>query len=89
MLFSESRDPDVSIYAAKRDDGTLTLMVVNLGPDAATKPLKLDGFTPSGQADVWRFDTDHKAEQVDPADVADGGSITVPGQSLTLYVIPG
>ncbi|MEO8612027.1 MAG: hypothetical protein ABI690_29290 [Chloroflexota bacterium] len=88
LLFSESSDPDVSVYAAKRDDGTLTLMVVNLGPDEATKSLKLDGFKPAGQAEVWRFDAEHKAEQVDPADVAYGGSITVPGQSLTLYVIP-
>jgi alpha-L-arabinofuranosidase len=87
LVFSESSDPYVSIYAAKRDDGTLTLMVVNLGDDEATKNLKIDGFTPSGDADVWRFDDEHKAEQVDAADVS--SSITVPGRSLTLYVVPG
>ncbi len=88
LVEASSSDPDVSIYAAKRDDGTLTLMVINMRTDEVTKPLQIDGFMPSGEAEVWRFDNEHNAEQVDAADVT-GGSITVPGQSLTLYVIAG
>ncbi len=88
LVQTEFDDSGVSIYAAKRDDGTLTLMVVNMGADEATQTLQLDGFVPGGQAEVWRLDGEHNAEQIDPADVADGGSITVPGQSLTLYAIP-
>jgi len=89
LVHSESADNDVRIYAAKRDDGTLTLLVINLGPDEATRTLSLSGFTPSGDAEVWRFDSEHNAEQIDSQAVADGGSLTVPGQSITLYVLPG
>jgi hypothetical protein len=86
LLASESADPDVTITAARRDDGVLTLMVINLGPDEKTKQLQLKGFTPGGQAEVWRFDAEHHAEQVEAVDVSTG--ITVPGQSVTLYAIP-
>jgi len=89
LVQSESNDPDVSIYAAKRDDGALTLMVVNLWPDKKTKTLQLQGFTPSGEAEVWRFDAEHNAEQIDPVTVEDSLSLTVPGQSITLYIIEG
>jgi alpha-L-arabinofuranosidase len=89
LLASDSTDPNVSIYAAKRDDGTLTLMVINLGDDEVTKTLSLAGFTPAGDAEVWRFDSEHNAEQIDSQAVADGASVTLPAQSLTLFAIPG
>ena len=88
LLSSESTDPDVSLYAARREDGALTLMVINLGPDEKTKTLSIDGFTSGGDAEVWRFDADHNAEQIDSQAVADGATITVPGQSITLYSVP-
>ncbi len=86
LVEASSDDPLVSIYAALNDDGDLTLMVVNLGDDEVTRPLNLAGFTPGGDADVWRFDADHNAEQIDAEAIGD--SITVPGQSITLYIIP-
>jgi alpha-L-arabinofuranosidase len=88
LLQASSPDPNVSIYAAKRDDGTVTLMVVNLGDEELTKTLSLAGFTPSGEAEVWRLDAEHNAEQLDSVELADGGSLTLPGQSVTLYVLP-
>jgi len=88
LVEASSPDPNISIYAAKRDDGTLTLMVINLGDDEVTKTLSLNGFTPSGDAEVWRFDAEYNAEQIASQAIADGASITVPGQSLTLYVLP-
>ena len=89
LLSAASGDPDVSIYAARRDDGTLTLMVINLGADEKTKTLALNGFTPGGDAEVWRFDAEHNAEQIDPQALADGATITLPGQSMTLFALPG
>jgi hypothetical protein len=88
LLASDWIDPDVSIYAAKREDGALTLMIINLGPEEKTKTLKLDGFKAAGDAEVWRFDQSHKTEQIDAQAVSDGASITVPGQSITLYIVP-
>jgi alpha-L-arabinofuranosidase len=89
LLVSESTDPDVSIYAASRDDGTLTLMVINLGPDERALSLELDGFTPGEAAEVWRFDAEHNAEQIASEEIGDGATIIVPGQSITLYAVPG
>lgn len=86
LLASDSADADVPVYAALRDDGALTVMVVNLGPDEKIKTLDIRGFDAGGPAEVWRFDAEHQAEQIDPADV--GSEVTLPGQSVTLYVIP-
>ena len=88
LVFSEAPDDQVTIYAARRDDGSLTLMVINLADDAQQRTLRLDNFTPSGPAEVWRFDHDHNAEQLDDLSLADGDIITLPGQSITAYVLP-
>jgi hypothetical protein len=89
QVAAESADPDVTIYAALRDDGALTLMVINLGPIEATKTLELEGLAPGGVAEVWRFDAEHDAErQLDDMELADGSLVTLPGQSLTLFIIP-
>jgi hypothetical protein len=87
LLGSSSNDSAVSIYAAKRDDGTLTLIVVNLGSDEVTKTIDLKGYTPSEKAEVWRLDSDHNAEQLDAVDLS--AAVVLPGQSVTLYVVPG
>mgnify|MGYP001178258002 CR=1 FL=1 len=88
LLASESSDPLVSISAALRDDGALTLMVVNLGRDEATKTLSLSGFVAGGDAEVWQFDAEHNAEALDAQAISDGTTITVPGLSMTVYVLP-
>ncbi|MCA9903735.1 MAG: hypothetical protein KC547_07750, partial [Anaerolineae bacterium] len=85
-LLSESSDADVSVFAARRDDGALTVMVVNRSLDEATKSIVLDNFTPAGAAEVWLFDPDHKAESMGTQPWE--STITVPGQSVTLYVVP-
>ncbi len=85
-LATDSAVADLNVYAAQRDDGALTVMIVNLSAEAQTAPLTLHGFTPAATAEVWRLDADHNAEMIDP--VAIDGAITVPGDSLTLLVIP-
>lgn len=89
LLAAESLDPYVSIYAAKRDDGALTLMLVNLGDDEVSKTLQIDNFAPAGAAEVWRFDADHNAEQIDAQEISSTGTITLPGRSMTVYVLEG
>jgi hypothetical protein len=78
----------VSIYAAKRNDGALTLMVINRGAQEQTMPLQLYGYTPNKAAEVYRFDESHNAEQIEPQQVQDGSKITLPPYSMTLYVLP-
>jgi hypothetical protein len=88
LLYATSDDPDVSIYAAQRDDGALTLVVVNLGPEEKAKPLFVYGFEIEGAAEVWLFDAQHEAEMIGTQEIASGGEITVPAQSISLYVFP-
>ena len=87
LVYAASGDPTVSIYAAKRDDGALTLMAVNLNDETVIRPLQLTGYTPAGAAQVWRFDAEHQAEQVEDQVLADGAEITLPPQSMTLFVV--
>jgi hypothetical protein len=89
LVESSAPDDEVTIYAALRDDGALTLMVVNLSDEDATRTLELSGFTPSGDPEVWRLDAEHNTEQIDPADAADGDTLFLPGHSATLYVLAG
>ncbi|MDZ4763184.1 MAG: hypothetical protein SGI73_01435 [Chloroflexota bacterium] len=86
---SESSDPNVRLYAAQRDNRTLTLMVINLGADETTQTLNINGFASSSDAEIWRFDAEHNAEQIESAAVSDGTAITLPAQSMTVYVVPG
>jgi len=87
LLFASSSAENVSIYAAKREDGALTLIVVNLADEEQTRSLQIDHFEITGPAEVWRLDFEHNAEQIDSVDLSTG-EITVPGQSATLYVLP-
>ena len=87
QVYSKSTVPDVRIYAARRGDGALTLMVINLGMEEISSALELSGFAPAGEAEVWQLTPDILAEQLEPVDISAG--ITVPGQSVTLYVVQG
>lgn len=86
LLFSESTMPYLSVYAAQQEDGTLTVLVVNLADEAQTSTLELANFEAAGPAQVWRLDAEHNAEQIDNEDLSTD-TINVPGQSATLYVL--
>jgi len=88
LLYASSDDESVSIYAAQRSDGAVTLIVVNLGDQEEEKTLMWDQIEPSGPAEVWRLDEDHLAEQLDDLSLSDGVQLSLPARSITLYVIP-
>ncbi len=83
-----SDDPSVSIYAALRADGVLTLVVINLSESEQARSLSLAGFVPAGDAEVWRFDAAHPVEMIAPQRIEDDTILTVPPLSMTLYAIP-
>jgi hypothetical protein len=85
LIYSSSDNPDVSIYAARREDGTLTVMVINLSLEEKTKAFRI-GDRSQVEAETWLFDPDHQAENIGSMNVSNG--ITVPAQSITLYLIP-
>ena len=61
-------------------------MAINVNDEAVTRPLRLNGFTPAGDAQAWRFDAEHQAEQLEDQPLTDGAEITLPPQSMTLFV---
>ncbi|MBZ0308312.1 MAG: hypothetical protein K8I82_19765, partial [Anaerolineae bacterium] len=88
LVFSEAADDDVTVYAALRDDGALTLMVINLVDTEQQRQIQLENFTPGEATQAWRFDSEHNAEQIGNLALTDGVTLTLPGQSITLYMVP-
>lgn len=85
LIYSSSSYGDVSIYAARRKDGALTLMLVNLSPEARIKPLVVEG-RPTVKGEAWFFDESHRAENIGIMESA--GTVELPAQSVLLLIIP-
>jgi len=84
LIYSSSDDPDLSIYAARRADGALTILVINLALEEKAKAIQI-GNQIKVQAEAWLFDPTHKAEDVGAVDLSNNSIF--PLQSITLYVI--
>lgn len=85
-VFAVSGMADVDIFASKRADGALTLMIINLGDNEQKVPLQISGMSPS-EAEVWLLDATHNAENLGVQALPADGVLTLPGQSATLYVL--
>jgi hypothetical protein len=85
LVRAVSDDPLVSIYASKRSDGTLALMIVNLASTPQTKPITVIGWAGSS-AETWLFDKAHTAVQIGTGPFV-SGSITLPPESATLLIV--
>jgi len=86
QVFAASGVEYVDIFAAKRKDGALTLMVINLTDSEQKVPLQVAGMK-LDQAEVWLLDASHNAENLGSQPFPADGLITLPPQSATLYVI--
>jgi hypothetical protein len=86
QVFSSSGMGFVTIYAAKRADGSLTLMVINLADYDKHIPLQIKGMTPR-HTEVWLFDATHNAQGLGEQIFPVGGTLDLPAQSISLYVI--
>jgi hypothetical protein len=86
QVFAASGAQDVTVYAALRDDGALTVMAINLGETEQTLTLDVAGQTPA-EAEVWLLDKDHNAENLGVQPWPAHGAVTLPGQSVTLYAV--
>jgi hypothetical protein len=85
LVRSASDDPLVSVFASKRSDGTLAVMIVNLSATTQTKPMKILGWA-GMSAEEWLFDKAHKAEKIGTVSLGDG-SVTVPAESVTVLIV--
>lgn len=85
LIYSSSDDPDLRVYAARRDDGALTVMVVNLALEEKTKALRI-GDRAEVQVEAWLFDPTHKVENLGTVQLS--GEAVFPPQSISLYIVP-
>lgn len=88
LVFAAADDVNVPVYAAKRADGTLTVIVLNLTDKEQKKPLAVDGMSLQGNSEVWLFDSKHKATQQDALTLGSDTQLTLPPASMSLFVIP-
>jgi hypothetical protein len=86
QVYAASGITDVDIFAAKREDGALTLMVINLSDVEQRVPLQVKGIQLK-EAEVWLLDATHNAENLGTQAFTSDGTLTLPAQSATLYVI--
>jgi hypothetical protein len=86
-VYSSSGVEFVTIYAAKRPDGTLTIMVINLTDSEQRLPLDVRGMKVS-KAQVWLFDATHNAVDMGLQEMPSDDVLTLPAQSISLYAIP-
>jgi hypothetical protein len=89
---SSSDQGQLAIYAARRNDGALTLMIINKTGGDLESEVALTGFTPQGAAQVYRYSTAN-LNAIVPAPsqpVTSGGFTAVfPANSITLVVLSG
>jgi hypothetical protein len=85
-IYAASGLADVSISAAKRPDGTLTIMVINLADSEQRVPIQVQGLKLS-KAEVWLFDASHNAENLGEQRLPADGMLNLPAQSISLYAV--
>lgn len=88
-LYAVSGVPDVSIYAAKRTDGAVTLLVINLRDEPVDVPVQVAVQLPVETAVLYRFDHEHNAENMGIQPFSQQQTLALPEQSISLFVIGG
>lgn len=86
QVAASSSNPAVTAIAAQRDDGALTVMLINRSAAEVALPLYIAKYELGKEADVLRFDREHQAEQVATLKLDASTAITLPAESMTLLV---
>jgi len=87
LLAAKSPEIDVSLFAAKREDGTITAIFVNNSNQEISKPFKLENGDGLKIAEVYLLDAAHNAESIIPPAFSNGNEIVLPKESATLYIL--
>ncbi len=84
-----SSDPDtISMFAARRSDSALTVMVINKSTGDVTDRVTLANFSAGSGAEVFRYSAANPNAIVRQFDVSSDSQITFPAYSITLLVMP-
>jgi len=87
LLYAASDQTDVTVYAAKRSDGAITILVINLKSESTQQTLTLEGLTTTQSADVWLLDTEHDAEQAVSILLNGETTLNFSPESMTMFVL--
>jgi hypothetical protein len=87
-LFAASDVDLVSVFAAQRADGAITIMIINRSAEAQQVPLTIANGQAPGAAQAWLFDAQHAAEQVDDVNLAPESTLELGPESMLLLVLP-
>jgi hypothetical protein len=85
LVYSASGIPDVSIYSSVREDGKLSVLVINLTSKEAQVPFIWEGRA-SAESEYWLFDSTHQAEQQEHVTLTNGDRSTLPPESISLFI---
>lgn len=86
LVHAASGVEDVSVYAARRNDGMLTLLVINLADIEKQVTLQMEGELPA-QADLWQLDEAHRPEAASTFFFPNNGTFSLPPQSVSLFIV--
>ena len=85
-----SADPDsVSIFAARREDGAVTILLVNKAATQLTCSLDLLSDLPAGPVQQWSYGSADPGQIVQLPDLSAGGAalkLSLPAESIHLLV---
>lgn len=86
LVHAESGVADVSAYAAKREDGALTVMVVNLADEVKVASFHIQDEAFS-QAVLWRLDMENVPEGETAVAIPTETPLSLPPQSVSLFIL--
>jgi hypothetical protein len=87
-IYAESGLEDVSIYAANHNDGSLTMMIINLAGETKQTTLLLPEGRPT-QAELWRLDETQMPESSSSFTLPADGALSLPPHSISLLITAG
>jgi len=86
LLAASSDQSMVSVFAAKKDDGSVTVIFVNRGEEAVKQPLQLKNGDKLSLTEAYLFDKDNMAKAFSPPAFHNGDPVEVGGYSALLYI---
>ena len=88
LVYTDSGLEEVSVFASQREDGRLTILINNLADTEQQATLQIAGESP-GTAEQWQLTQDTKPETAVQFTFPADSSVTLPPQSITLFVLGG
>jgi hypothetical protein len=87
QVYAASGVEDVSLYAARRDDGALTVIAINLADSEKQAALQVSGAAPTG-AELWRLDQENNPETATDFTFSGDDQVSLPAQSISFFFFP-